>query len=476
MIGLRARGANLNDAEFDGAFLLYPSLDSANLDTADLQWAVIEYGSLRMTNLSGAEFEHALIRGGDMTGATLDGASFVGATIRGTPGVPLRLATASAVETSFEGASLKHVYCARGDLSHANFTGATLRDVDFTGANLEGAIFRDTTLIDVTMPRVRGAGVDLSCDPAAPNPCVTENLHITASQMSGASFVDRTGRNITITNTEMEDAHFTGAHFENFDGRGSTFDGGRFEHSTFLPLSCDDCGFGEQEGAKLDDASFVDADLFGANWERARLLGADFTDATMSAGNFCAVRAQGANFTRADLHCADISWSSFIRSDFTRAELGSADASHAAFFEALLDRTDMGRMLTADTFAGGPEPPIVRNTAAPNGKRADSAAGLHEGRHHNGYDPSEHCRSERAGVPWCSVGPFDVGLPPRRDVIAPPRTAVSSAAGTEGEARTGFSASDVVRSATENAGRAAWSPWEAARGARQSRPSDGSSP
>ncbi len=111
------RGAELSEADLQGAYLCAACLCSADLQEANLRGA----------DLCGAELNEADLREADLRGAYLHGVELSEADMR------------------------------EADLRGANLRGANLRGTDLREANLYGAELRRTNL--------RGADLDFSCFP-----------------------------------------------------------------------------------------------------------------------------------------------------------------------------------------------------------------------------------------------------------------------------------------------------------------------
>jgi uncharacterized protein YjbI with pentapeptide repeats len=164
-------GAKLNDADLQGAFLAYATMDKASLAGANFflgsiafgnannaNWKSIDLGatsavgiSLADASLSGAQLPLTNFAGADLHGASLVGANaqitvFSGADLRGAD-----LASANLFEASMSGANLTGADLAGANLSDTTFLGATMTAVDTTGATFCDTIMPDGSIRNPTL-------------------------------------------------------------------------------------------------------------------------------------------------------------------------------------------------------------------------------------------------------------------------------------------------------------------------------------
>jgi hypothetical protein len=120
--GANLEGANLQDAYLRGANLQEANLQEANLEGANLQWANLfnanlQGANLRAANLYYAKLQHASLQGARLRGIHLEYASLVGANLH------------------------------RADLLYARLQNAYLRDANLEDAYLDDANLQDASLL-----------------------------------------------------------------------------------------------------------------------------------------------------------------------------------------------------------------------------------------------------------------------------------------------------------------------------------------
>jgi uncharacterized protein YjbI with pentapeptide repeats len=155
--GAYLRGANLQGANLRGAFLHRADLQEAilqraDLRGADLQEAILQRADLRDANLQGADLQRANLRGTYLQQAFLQGANLRGADLRDAnlQGANLQganLQGAYLQQAFFQGAYLQQAFLQQADLQGADLRGAYLQQADLhradlQGANLQGAYLR----------------------------------------------------------------------------------------------------------------------------------------------------------------------------------------------------------------------------------------------------------------------------------------------------------------------------------------------
>ena len=148
----------LENANFQKAFLREIKLRQANLDRANFQQADLSHADLRESslvranlsraNLSQANFSSTDLSQANLTGANLYQANFYRANLTQTNLSLIRFIPES-VATAKHQNSLDIVKLTKVDLRRANLKGAFLIGVDLSNANLEGAIYDDRTNMPV---------------------------------------------------------------------------------------------------------------------------------------------------------------------------------------------------------------------------------------------------------------------------------------------------------------------------------------
>ncbi len=133
------------------------------------------------------------------------------------------------------------------DLSDREVTGVEIEACRYGNVNLSQARLRRSLIRDVVFDR---------CDLANLRAldCTLTRVAVSASRMTGLSFIDNHLRDVT-------------------------FDGCRIDLSSFRASKFDDVVF---TGCRMEQADFADADLRGARFEGCDLTGAQFSAARMT--------------------------------------------------------------------------------------------------------------------------------------------------------------------------------------------------
>jgi len=133
-------GANLRNADFQGADLRDADLRNADLRNANLRNADFHGADLRNANLQNADLWDA-----DFRDANLLAADFHGADLR----------DASFRNANLRNANLRNAYFQGADLRDANLRNANLRDADLRDANLRNADFHGANLRNANLTPIR---------------------------------------------------------------------------------------------------------------------------------------------------------------------------------------------------------------------------------------------------------------------------------------------------------------------------------
>jgi uncharacterized protein YjbI with pentapeptide repeats len=135
--GAYLNGADLNGADLNGAYLGDANLNGADLGGAYLNGADLNGADLNGAYLNGADLGDADLGGADLNGADLGGADLGGAYLNG---------------ADLNGANLNGAYLNGADLGDANLNGAYLNGAYLNGANLNGANLNGAYLGGAQMP------------------------------------------------------------------------------------------------------------------------------------------------------------------------------------------------------------------------------------------------------------------------------------------------------------------------------------
>ncbi|WP_431913656.1 pentapeptide repeat-containing protein [Micromonospora carbonacea] len=151
-------GADLRNANLDGANLSHAELTIANLNGANLSHAYLGDANLRGANLGGANLSHAYLGDANMDGAELSNAELTSAYLGGA-----NLRTADLNRARLPLAKLSNADLSFADLDSANLRNANLDGANLDGANLLLANLGGADLRDADLSRAYLRGANLSC-------------------------------------------------------------------------------------------------------------------------------------------------------------------------------------------------------------------------------------------------------------------------------------------------------------------------
>ncbi len=145
-------GANLKEANLNGAVLTSVKLNGANLQKANLQnaklhMAKLQGADLRDAKLQDADLEWANLKGANLSGAYLDDAGLQNSHLQG---------------AEFKNSHLQRAYLGQAKLQGAYFEGADLKEAELKNADLRGADLRQVNLQNADLRGVNLQGAWLS--------------------------------------------------------------------------------------------------------------------------------------------------------------------------------------------------------------------------------------------------------------------------------------------------------------------------
>ncbi|MEU6688096.1 pentapeptide repeat-containing protein [Streptomyces sp. NPDC046832] len=132
-------GANLFDANLQGADLSGAYLHHANLSDADLRGVYLLGAELSDTYVANANLSKAILLGANLISTNAANANLSGAYLRGADLHEANLRDADLSDTDLHDADLSDSDLHDADLSDSDLHEANLRDADLSGANLRGA-------------------------------------------------------------------------------------------------------------------------------------------------------------------------------------------------------------------------------------------------------------------------------------------------------------------------------------------------
>ncbi|MBK9261688.1 MAG: DUF2169 domain-containing protein [Polyangiaceae bacterium] len=309
----------LNDVYRKTAHYLEPTL----ADGEGITRTEVEQGARAGQTFAGRDFTNADLSGLNLTGIDLEGAFLEGANLSGT-----NLSNANLKHAVLAHANLSDAKLVSADLSHANAGGA-----NFTKAEFKNAILHKTVLAkaDLSWAQLSGANLDATD---------VSEAKFFKTDLSGA-----TARNLLLVRTNLEDTNlrradltktvffegslksvdFTeaicvGTVFMTVDGAGALFDRANMRSVRFV------------KDASFPNASFLGADMEGANLRSTVLTGAQFMGANLRSADLSEAQLEGANLSNVVANDA-----MFIRTDLRRANLENADLMQAILQKARVD-------------------------------------------------------------------------------------------------------------------------------------------
>lgn len=266
-----------------------PNADLSGLDLSgmDFSGSVLSGASLVGATLRACRFDRAVLTQANFTGADLTGAS---------------LAMSSLGQAHFEAATLAGASLVRADAASSRFTDAVLENVDLSMASLNGADLRNTNLAGVSASRTR-----------------FDTALLAHANLSGAKLLEATFDGADLTEADLSRAMCLKTSFSC-----AKMHKARLQGADLTESSADEgtqATSADLRDAHLDKASWVGANLSGANLDRVTAEEADFSDAGLAQVSMRRAVAKSAHFDRATLTQANLSLSNFMEGSFALAKL-----------------------------------------------------------------------------------------------------------------------------------------------------------
>jgi len=326
----------LNNVYRRTAHYLEPTLaEGEGISRAD-----VEYGAIAGQTFAGRDFTNADLSGLNLTGIDLEGAFLEGANLSGT-----NLSKANLKHALLAHANLSNAKLVSADLSHANAGGA-----NFTGADFKNAVLHKTVLAkaDLSSAQLQGANLDGTDVSEAKfyktdlSGACLENLllirtNLEETTLRRANLTKAVFFEGRLSSVDFTEATCVGTVFMTVDGAGAVFDRANMRSVRFV------------KDASFPNASFLGADMEGANLRSTVLTGARFMGANLRSADLSEAQLEGA-----DLSNIQASDAMFIRTDLRRtnfenavlmqAILQKARVAGANFQGANLFRADMLRV------------------------------------------------------------------------------------------------------------------------------------
>ena len=197
-------GANLGEACLTGANLTGANLSKADLSEAGLIYAVLVEANLHLAHLNGADLSNADLSEADLSRAGLCGANFTWAKLGNADLSKADLSEAIFFWSNFSEANLREANLSEADFNQANFSAADLSHANLSGADLSQANLKGADLSMANLHLAFLSGADLS----------GADLSGADLSMSHLTRVDLTGANLCgarLSLASLVESNLTGA-------------------------------------------------------------------------------------------------------------------------------------------------------------------------------------------------------------------------------------------------------------------------
>ncbi|MFS8113877.1 DUF2169 domain-containing protein [Rhizobium jaguaris] len=269
------------------------------------------------------------------------------------------LAGADLRNADFSGLDLRATFFERADLTNACFAGANLEGAVFTEAILSGADFSGAAMSKANLSKavLRGSRLDR---------CQLDNCTLVGTDFTGASAREMRASRITIIESVLDDADFSGADLAEaqiLKGKadGLVLDKARVSRASFMVLSMRDASFRE---VALERVAFMELTAPGANFAHAQmncvgfigkgdLSGGGFEEivatdtswntADMTESCFLRARCDSCLFNDCDMSASDLRLASLKRARFDKSILADSDLFGANLYGASIGKVDLRR-------------------------------------------------------------------------------------------------------------------------------------
>lgn len=237
------RGADLKYAIFHETNLSGTNLDNADLRKADLKYANLSGASLKNARLNSAILGEDMGILKIKFGANLTNADFQGANLRGANLQGLDLSTANLSKANLQGVDLSTVDLSKGNLQEANLRGVTLSgNTLVSNANLEKSDLSESKLdfVDFGNANLRGANLSSSIMVGANlalanlSSANLKNANLSAADLSGITGNNADFRNVTMIRADLTGANLTEADFTNADITGNVLNHTNFTRASLV--------------------------------------------------------------------------------------------------------------------------------------------------------------------------------------------------------------------------------------------------
>lgn len=309
-----------------GAHLQPPAPAMASEDVHDARVCLAKYveakRSLSELNLTGGDFRGMDLRGADLSDTWLESACFDGADLRGAKLDKTVLAHASLVGAKLDGASARGTNFGKAKLVEVSAVG-----VDFSEAVLHAAIFERATIERSTLTRADLNSTQFLTTDASG--IVAEELVLSEAKIAGSRFAGANLERSLFVKLDFDGVDLSGANLHRCAFVGCSARGASFARATLT-------GTAFVEGCRLEDASFVEANMPACNLRGMPLDRADFTSAKLDSADLTGCTLVGAKFYRASAREAR-----FDKCDLSNASMLATNLMRASFMNATIEGVDL---------------------------------------------------------------------------------------------------------------------------------------
>ncbi|PTN36715.1 DUF2169 domain-containing protein [Desulfonatronum sp. SC1] len=303
--------------------------------------------SLKGKNLNGLDLSGLDLTGIDLRGCQLQKTSFVGSKLDGAD-----LSGVIADEADFTGASFKAGKAVQALLGKAVFAEAVLTDTNFSKALLKEA--------DLTRAELSRSTLEQT---------LLEGAKLGGAKLVGAKAGKGYFMSADLSGADLSDADATKAVFFKATTEKTNFSRGKLNRAVFWDTQADAAAFrdadldnarfggtatvkdGDFTGAKLDNASLINADLSGSDFRGARFERSYLRNCNLSQADLSGVSAkrtmlhrtnlEGANLSRANLFLGSLRKARLVNTDLSQANLYGAELYKATVGETNFDETNL---------------------------------------------------------------------------------------------------------------------------------------
>ncbi len=297
------------------------SLKGKNLNGLDLSGLDLSGIDLRGCQMQKTSFVGSKLDGADISGVIADEADFSGASFKAGKAVQALLGKALFAEAVLTDTNFSKALLKEADLSRADLSGSTLEQALLEGAKLGGAKLAEAKA---------GQGYFMSAD-------------LTGADLSDADATKAVFLKATTEKTDFSRGKLTRAVFWDTQADAAVFHDADLGNARFGGTAT--LKNGDFTGAKLENASLIDADLSGSDFRGARFERSYLRNCNLSQADLSGVSAKRTMLHRTNLEGAKLSRANLFLGSLRKARLVNTDLSRAnlygvEMYKAVVGETD----------------------------------------------------------------------------------------------------------------------------------------